>query len=299
MSRKIKTMTLAAMAFICLMLFALTARAEEVEEEKAVVEVETSQAERAEEKDKATESEETFESEETVESDKMIEIEESVESDKKLETSKTDEKTSNGEREDTDKSGAVKINYVFGTDGKEKISGAAFRLYYLASLSSDGSYSLLGDLDTLKKGKNITGEIANAWNMEKIQVYINDNQTFEHMDGKTGEDGILIFNGLNQGLYFCEETEAAEGYEVSQPLLLAVPYTLEKGDKSYWQWSVDVWPKACKSEEKSQSKKESVVTSTRKSSVKTGDESRGGFYFCLLLVCLGMGLFGYFMGRRR
>lgn len=284
MSRKIKTMTLAAVAFICLMLFALTARAEEVEEKKAAAEVESSQAERAEEKDKVTESEES---------------EETAESDEKSETSKTDEKTSDDEKEDTGKSGTVKINYVFGTDGNEKISGAAFRLYYLASLSSDGSYSLLGDLDSLKKGENITGEIANAWNMEKIQVYINDNQVFEHMEGKTGKDGILIFNGLNPGLYFCEETEAAEGYEVSQPLLLAVPYTFEEGDKSYWQWSVDVWPKACKSEKKSQSPKESVVTSTRKSSVKTGDESRGGFYFCLLLVCLGMGLLGYFMGRRR
>jgi hypothetical protein len=298
MSRKIKIMTLAAVAFICLMLFALTVRAEEAEEKKAAAEVESSQAERAEEKDKVMESEK-FESEETAEPDKMTEIEESVESDEKSETSKTDEKTSNGELEDTDKSGTVKINYVSGTDGNVKISGAAFRLYYLASLSSDGSYSLLGDLDTLKKGENITGEKANAWNMEKIQVYINDNQVFEQMDGKTGEDGILIFNGLNPGLYFCEETEAAEGYEVSQPLLLAVPYTLEEGDKSYWQWSVDVWPKACKSEEKSQSQKESVVTSTRKSSVKTGDESRGGFYFCLLLGCLGMGLLGYFMGRRR
>ena len=118
------------------------------------------------------------------------------------------------------------------------IKGAELTIYKIASATSiDNNLEYIFN-DNIKKCNLDLSDISDNNLANKIDKCI-ENLELEDITKTTNEEGIVIFDNLQLGLYLVKQTNNVEGYSNIDPFLVAIP-TLEN---NIWIYNIEATPK--------------------------------------------------------
>lgn len=153
-----------------------------------------------------------------------------------------------------DKSGEIIINYYDDTAMTSPIKGSLWRIYKVASIDTIiennqvVAYETLSIIDDLKVNEDTSAiEVLEAIGFEKIhESLINMNETESNnlifYESYTDENGQIVFDNLDKGIYLGVEIKAAEYHMLSEPFLISIPNTNSEGKEVLMSYEVE--PKA-------------------------------------------------------
>lgn len=123
--------------------------------------------------------------------------------------------------------------------GESSFAGTPFRAYRVADVSSSVEFTPTEKF--LNCGVNLSGLSAQEWLALAVQLagMVNQNAILPDSAGLLGEDGTLMFPGINKtGLYLVvgEKYEGKNKYFSSQPALISVPD--QSGEAGSWNYHV-------------------------------------------------------------
>ena len=146
---------------------------------------------------------------------------------------------------DLDEPVSLTIQFLDDMEGSHTpVVGAQFDLYYVASMQTDGSFTLTGDFQNYPVELN--GLDAEGWRQltSTLQNYVSADQLAPLDSGFTGEDGKLTFPSsvelLTPGLYLVVGMPlVGEAFKCqAEPFLVSLPGVDADGDQ--WQYHVSV-----------------------------------------------------------
>lgn len=153
-----------------------------------------------------------------------------------------------------DKSGEIIINYYDDTAMTSPIKGSLWRIYKVASIDTIiennqvVAYETLSIIDDLKVNEDTSAiEVLEAIGFEKIhESLIKMNETESNnlifYESYTDENGQIVFDNLDKGIYLGVEIKAAEYHMLSEPFLISIPNTNSEGKEVLMSYEVE--PKA-------------------------------------------------------
>lgn len=124
-----------------------------------------------------------------------------------------------GSEIDMDETGSISITIKYENN---PVAGGSLTLYNVASISLDGgnlSYVLTSDFSEFETDFS---DISSDTFAKDLKNYADANK----LEGKTeevDEDGKVLFEGLNLGLYLMVQKDAADGYYEMNPFVVSVP----------------------------------------------------------------------------
>lgn len=138
---------------------------------------------------------------------------------------------------------SLTIKYI---DEGKAIPGVAFRIYRAADLTENGGYSLTQDF----AGCPVTlrSQMTNEDWVKAAQAlfdYVKENSIKPDRSGRTSEDGTLVFEGLEAGLYLIEGDSYDYRTTVYTPQVFCVVLP-ERDDTGNPVYNVTVYPKYSK-----------------------------------------------------
>ena len=136
------------------------------------------------------------------------------------------------------RTGSITIKYYDDADGKKGVSGANFRAVKIGEAQDDFD---LYPFTSVIPGVTIDEKTEAADIADSVKSYIEAGTSVVSYKLTTGQDGLAAVSGVETGVYYLEETEAAANHRASKPVLLTVPYMEEDG--STWQYDVSIEPK--------------------------------------------------------
>jgi len=126
--------------------------------------------------------------------------------------------------------GSILIDYKDGPDGTVPVQGAVFTAYRIADIDDRGRYIYAEEFREGADAPELMKLAENAVrNGKDITVYTVSTD-------KQGQGAILH---VDEGLYVVGETASPEGYILSAPFLVSIPFT-EDGN---WKYDAEVQPK--------------------------------------------------------
>lgn len=124
------------------------------------------------------------------------------------------------------------------SDETNSIVGAEISLYYVASVSTDGNklvYNYTNDFT------NCSGDLSDLTNEGLTsaikQCVTEDVQAVQ--SGITNDEGVVVFNDLELGLYLVKQTNKVTGYSEIDPFLIKLPKEVE----NKWTYEISAEPK--------------------------------------------------------
>lgn len=145
------------------------------------------------------------------------------------------------------------IEEVSTTDGKA-VPGVEFSVFQVAAMDDKGNYSLTKDFaDSGIKVYNLENAEAQLEAAKKTEIYIKEKNIGPAQHGVTGDNGELVINGLNKGLYLVLHT-GTPGTKLivkSEPFFVSLPM-FETASNS-WIYEVTAQPKVTTKEPETES----------------------------------------------
>lgn len=142
---------------------------------------------------------------------------------------------------DTSRNGSVTFTITSSDTGKN-IGGGSIAVYRVASLNSDGTYTLEDDFASLDIDINEVAASDSKWSQaaEDIALYIKNHELEDKATVVSiGEDGTATLDDVPTGLYVAVQKEVPEGYTAFKPFIIPVPYH----SGSSLQYDIDARPK--------------------------------------------------------
>lgn len=136
---------------------------------------------------------------------------------------------------DDSRTGTVSITMVYE---EKAVPGGTMTFYRVGEIrEDDGNYSFILSSDFIGSGADLS-EPSKPELADKLARYAEE-QNFAGVTEKIGNDGKVIFTGVETGLYLMVQHEAADGYNKVSPFLISIPMS-ENGTYIY---DVDASPK--------------------------------------------------------
>lgn len=136
---------------------------------------------------------------------------------------------------DADRLGSISITMAHQG---EPISGGSLTLYRVADVISDnGDYLFAYTADFADCSIPVTE--LNAAELPQVLVKIAEGKNLQGITRDIHDDGQVVFDELQIGLYLLVQQEAAPGYRRVNPFLVSVPYN----DGGHYVYDVNTAPK--------------------------------------------------------
>ncbi len=155
---------------------------------------------------------------------------------------------------DEDERSEIIINYYDDIAMTSPIKGSLWRLYKVASIDTIiennqvEAHKILPLIDDIKINKDTSAiEVLEAIGFEKIHeslIKMNEAESNNLIfyESYTDENGQIVFNNLDKGLYLGVEIKATEYHMLSDPFLISLPNTNKEGEEVSMSYEVE--PKA-------------------------------------------------------
>lgn len=123
-------------------------------------------------------------------------------------------------------------------DETNRIEGAEISLYHVASVTSENNRLVYEFTDDFTECDADLGDLTNETLTDDIKQCITEN--VEAVQVKTtDENGVVVFNDLELGLYFVKQTNKVLGYSIIDPFLINLP----KEEDNKWTYEIKAEPK--------------------------------------------------------
>ena len=135
-----------------------------------------------------------------------------------------------------DRLGSISITMHIGD---QRVSGGTLSIYRVGAVCVDnGRYYFKATGDFIDCGESFDNlESVNL--VDSLSSYVSEH-SLSGVTKEINDDGEVVFDDLEVGLYFLEQNQVASGYERLEPFLVSIPYESENGEYSY---DVDASPK--------------------------------------------------------
>ncbi|MDO4623205.1 MAG: SpaA isopeptide-forming pilin-related protein [Eubacteriales bacterium] len=150
------------------------------------------------------------------------------------------------------KTGTIHIVYK-ENDGKTSVKGAEFTCYQIGDIQTqteedaDGTVHVRNVITPIIEGVVIDDQPVQEEMLKAVQnAYAQGTAGGDTYSGSTDSKGILLLKNVRQGIYLVAETKAADGYFVSKPFVVSVPFSdrsTAEGANDYWNYTVTCEPK--------------------------------------------------------
>lgn len=179
----------------------------------------------------------------------------------------------------------------------DKISGAEFTVYQVASIDASNRYALIPPFDSVDVDLNANLSASQAKSAAKSMEKIVDAQSLKGIAATSDDNGKASFGVLDQGVYLVVQTAAkgtAQKYNTMPSFLINVPQFVG-GEATY---NVVAQPKA---EPKPEVKPTPPSPSNppQKTSPKTGDDLDWGFVTLFAVAGMTAMVLALFAARKR
>ena len=125
-------------------------------------------------------------------------------------------------------------------ENKEPVSGAVFRIYYLASAHQSGDGISFVYTDEFKNNGMGMGNFSDAYLPVHLSAYA-QSMSIAYTEKATDKTGKVVFDNLPCGAYLVVPMEIDEGYLNPTPFVVTVPM---KGEgQNNWIYHIDATPK--------------------------------------------------------
>lgn len=142
---------------------------------------------------------------------------------------------------DPDRNGSITVTLHDTSDEHNIVYGAAFTLYKAGSIVLEGTAPRF-ELTEEFEGSGASLDDLNAEGLaDSLKEYAEDN-AIPGITNTAGEDGAVVFDGLDLGLYLIVQAGELDGYYHTGPFIVAIPMT--SADGSEWLYDIEASPKA-------------------------------------------------------
>ena len=139
---------------------------------------------------------------------------------------------------DTDKLCTLSLNYIVSGN---KITNHEIRIYQIADVSEDGTFSLTDNFDEYQvKTNGLSTQREKRVAAQTLSSYVNADRVAAAKALKTDSQGKVTFESLKTGMYLvmCNDAYTVSGTYTFEPFLIILPYADDSG-KLYYDMSVN------------------------------------------------------------